>query len=92
MDNLLIGSKASWTNSGRENSGVIIKVDGQHDGSYLWLLMSNGDVQVKKIANVKIDKEDVNIINRFSENRTRRLKIIEKNDPITREELIDFDD
>lgn len=89
---LLLGCKVTFEDNGVEKTGVIVKIDAQHDGSYFWLLTDGGEVLVKRINVIKkINKKDVDLINEFSANRIKRLEMMARETPISREELIDFD-
>jgi hypothetical protein len=90
---LLIGCKATYKNQGvKAVKGVIVKVDCQEKGDWIWLVSKTGALHCGKRSNVKIDKADAGLIYEFNENRIRRLGLLKKEDVMTREDLIDLED
>ncbi len=88
---LLLGCKVEFEDRSMEGMGIIVKVDGQQDGSYCWVLLDSGDIRIMKTRYVTVSEGDINFIKEFSDNRIKRLKMMGRSTPISREELIDLD-
>lgn len=93
--NLLLGCRAqakARNDEDDDREGVIVNVDCQEKADRVWLLCDDGVVYLTKIARITILHHDVELIDKFNKNRIKRLKLMGEADPVSREELIDFDD
>lgn len=88
---LLVGCKVSFEESGVKKIGIIVKTDGEHDGSYCWMLMDDGNIRILKTRFITVSEDDIVFINELSDNRIERLKMMKREIPTSREELIDLD-
>jgi hypothetical protein len=90
---ILIGCRAIYV-SATENKtihGTIVKTDPQVENDWIWILGDDGKLNVCKSSFINVSEEDVLLIKEFSEERRKRLRLLKKEDVITREELLDFD-